>query len=310
MQLALDENTITRIMRDAFKVRTLRNDTEYALIDGKGLTVAIDTITASSDIPKGMRLYDAARKSVVACVSDFAAKGIKPQFGVVTITIPSSFTVKSTRDLASGIASAAKKFDLKILGGDTSFGELSISVCLFGYSKNPVGRDGAKIGDGIFATGWFGYSAAGLHLALSRKKPIGLFEIRAKKAFCTPNARLEFGIAASKHFSSSIDSSDGLAESLYELAQASGKQFLLEKIPTPLGLVEFAKKYRVKSNDLLFYGGEEYELVFTVPQKQWSIIHRLAIKHRVSLTRIGTVRSGKDIYLKHSSKTTKIFKHS
>ena len=195
-----------------------RNDIEYVQTGQKGIAVAVDTITASSDVPKRMKPYDAARKSVIACVSDFAAKGVRPRFGLVSVTVPSSYDVKSIKETARGIADASKKFKIRMLGGDTSFGELSISICLFGLSKKPVGRIGAKTGDGIFTTGRFGYSAAGLHLMLSGKKPANSFEVKAKKAFCRPDARLDFGAAAARHFSSSIDSSDGM--SLHELAQS------------------------------------------------------------------------------------------
>ena len=283
-----------------------RNDIEYVQTGQKGIAVAVDTITASSDVPKRMKPYDAARKSVIACVSDFAAKGVRPRFGLVSVTVPSSYDVKSIKETARGIADASKKFKIRMLGGDTSFGELSISICLFGLSKKPVGRIGAKTGDGIFTTGRFGYSAAGLHLMLSGKKPANSFEVKAKKAFCRPDARLDFGAAAARHFSSSIDSSDGLAMSLHELAQSSRKRFLLEKIPTPPGLEEFAKKHKIKSDDLLFYGGEEYEIVFTVPQKQRSAVLALAVKHRACLVQIGTVTTGNGVYLKTDSGITRI----
>ncbi len=295
-------------MRHAFGITGSENDIEYARMGAEGIAVAVDTITSSSDVPKGMRPYDAARKSVISCVSDFAAKGTRPRFGVVSVTVPPSYDVKSIKETARGIADASKKFKIRMLGGDTSFGELSISVCLFGPSKNPVGRGGAKIGDGIFVTGRFGYSAAGLHLMMSGKKPAGLFEIRAKKAFCRPDARLDFGAASAERFSSSIDSSDGLAVSLHELAGASGKQFLLEKIQIPPGLAEFAKKHRIAQDNLLFYGGEEYEIVFTAPQKQWPAIFRLAAKHRACLVRIGTVRAGSGVSLKTGSETARILR--
>ncbi len=293
-------------MRRVLGITAPRNDIEYAQTRGGGIAAAVDTITASSDLPKRMKPYDAARKSVIACVSDFAAKGARPRFGLVSVTVPSSYDVKSIKETARGIADASKKFKIRMLGGDTSFGELSISICLFGSSKNPVGRIGAKTGDGIFTTGRFGYSAAGLHLMLSGKKPANSFEVRAKKAFCRPDARLDFGAATARYFSSSIDSSDGLAVSLHELAQASEKRFLLEKIPTLPGLEEFAKKHKIKPDDLLFYGGEEYEIVFTAPQKQWSAILDLAAKHRACLAQIGKVTTGSGVYLKTSFGTTKI----
>ena len=112
-------------------------------------------------------MEDAARKSIVSCVSDFAAKGVRPVFGIVSLTIPKKLSRSNIQSLAKGFQSAAKEFELKILGGDTNEGkELVISFSLFGFSKKIVKRSGAKINNLIICSGPFGYSAAGLCILL------------------------------------------------------------------------------------------------------------------------------------------------
>ena len=102
----------------------------------------------STDIPPGMKLKDAARKSVVACVSDFASKGVKPLYGMISITLPKKFSKLKITDLAIGLGKAAKEFDLRFIGGDTNEGkELVIQVSLFGSAKKIVARKGAKTND-------------------------------------------------------------------------------------------------------------------------------------------------------------------
>ena len=118
-----------------------------------------------------MKLSDAARKSVVACVSDFAAKGIKPEYGIISVNFPSSISRSKIEDAAAGFRKACKEFGISILGGDTNAGrEVVFNVCLFGSSKRIVPRGGSKNNDLIFATGPFGYTAAGLGILLDKKK--------------------------------------------------------------------------------------------------------------------------------------------
>ena len=89
-----------------------------------------------------MKLEDVARKSIVSCVSDFAAKGVKPIFGIVSLTIPKKLSRSNIESLAKGFQRTAREFKLKILGGDTNEGkELVITFSLFGVSKKITGNN-------------------------------------------------------------------------------------------------------------------------------------------------------------------------
>ena len=134
-------------------------DVESFKIGKEQLVVKVDTFVESTDLPPRMKLDDAARKSIVSCVSDFAAKGVKPIFGIVSLTIPKKLSRSNIESLAKGFQKAAREFELKILGGDTNEGkELVLTFSLFGTSKKIVGRGGAKTNHVIITSGPFGYT--------------------------------------------------------------------------------------------------------------------------------------------------------
>ena len=146
-------------------------DVELFKIGKEQLVVKVDTFVESTDLPPGMKLEDAARKSIVSCVSDFAAKGVKPIFGIVSLTIPKKLSRSNIESLARGFQRAAREFELKILGGDTNEGkELVMTVSLFGIAEKIVGRSSAKTNHVIITSGSFGYTGAGLSILLKNKK--------------------------------------------------------------------------------------------------------------------------------------------
>ena len=99
--------------------------------------VCVDTLVESTDIPKGSKLSDISRKSIVSSLSDFAAKGIIPKFCIISLTLPKTISKKQVQELSKGFSNACKEFKIQLLGGDTNQGnEISIHVVLFGNVKN------------------------------------------------------------------------------------------------------------------------------------------------------------------------------
>ena len=282
-------------------------DVEFVKAGKENFVIKVDTLVQSTDIPNGMNLQDAARKSIVACVSDFASKGVKPQYGTVSITIPKKLSNKKIKDIAIGLGKASKEFGFKLIGGDTNEGkEIVIQVLLFGTTKKIIPRKGAKANDIIITTGPFGYSSAGLKIILEKKKASGKFSKKAKKTVFRPRPKLKFGLASSKFFSSSMDSSDGLSSTLHEMASQSKKKFILTKLPVNKDVIDFAKTNRIQPLDLVFHGGEEYEIVATVSPKNLSKIKSIAKVQKISLFEIGHVSNGTGLVYKTGSKTIRI----
>ena len=282
-------------------------DVESFKIGKKRLVAKVDTLVESTDVPPGMKLEDVARKSIVSCVSDFAAKGVKPIFGIVSLTIPKRLSRSNIESLAKGFQRAAGEFKLKILGGDTNEGkELVITFSLFGTSKKIVNRKGAKTNHVIITSGPFGYSGAGLSILLKNKNGSKKFKAKAKSAVFRPNCRLTFGLKNKNYFSSSMDSSDGLSTTLNEMSTQSKKKFVITRMPSENDVFDFASSNGLNANDLIFNGGEEYEIVATANTSNLTRIKKYAKKHRIKLYEIGYVTKGSGVFYKKDGKLIRI----
>jgi thiamine-monophosphate kinase len=275
------------------------DDVEVLKIGSTKFVVKSDMLVQSTDIPTGMRLDEVARKSLVSCVSDFSCKGIKPAFATIALAIPRSFTQKMVNNLAGGFLRSSKEFGVHIIGGDTNEGkELVIEVSMFGASsKKMPSRGGAKTGDIIITSGPFGYSSAGLKITLDGFKANPQTTKRFRKAVFRPTPRLDFGLKAAKYFSSSMDSSDGLAITLNDLSHQSKKKFVITSMPTGNDVIKFARQNKMSLESLVFCGGEEYEIVSTVHPWNLQKIKNLAKKMNIPLSEIGHVSNGKNVVL-------------
>jgi len=300
----LSEKKIIEIMN---KKKFLSEDVEVFRLGNEQCAVCVDTLVESTDIPKGSKLSDMSRKSVVSSVSDFAAKGIIPKFCIISLTLPKTISKKQVQELSKGFSKACKEFKIQLLGGDTNQGtEISIHVVLFGNVKKYTKRKSAKIGDIICTTGPFGYTAAALDIILKKKKSSKTFSTKSKNLFFKPKPRLEFGHKSIRYTSSSIDSSDGLSSCLNELSIQSKKKFLITKIPTNNDVREFSEKNNTSLNRLVFDGGEEFELVFTVTPENLKKIHALGKKNKISIFEIGRVSKGKGVFFDDGNNLFKI----
>jgi thiamine-monophosphate kinase len=194
------------------------------------------------------------------------------------------------QNIARGLGQAAREYHCKIIGGDTNQADdLVIDIVGVGLAKPKelVRRDGARPGDIVAVTGPFGKSSAGLRILKSKQKKDLVKYPSLVRAARRPEARLTQGIILAKSHgtSSSIDSSDGLAWSLHQIADASMVGISLHNIPVAAEVESFAKEHRSSALELALYGGEEYELVVTIKPERFN-----KLKRRVpSLKKIGIV---------------------
>jgi len=245
-----------------------------------------------------MKLSDAARKSIVACVSDFAAKGVKPKYGIISINLPKTISRSKINEIASGFRKACNDYDISILGGDTNEGkEIVFNVCIFGTTDRIVTRKGSKSGDIVFVTGPFGYTSVGLNMLLGKKKGKESFTKKSIKSVINPKPKLDFGLKNKKYFSSSMDSSDGLSTTLNEMSKQSKNKFIINNIPSMKDLEDFVKSQKLNLNNLVFHGGEEYEFIFTTSPKHRNIIKKNAKIGKTPIIEIGYVTSGKGVFV-------------
>lgn len=286
----LDEKEIIRIFAGSLGIADLD---DVALI-GRNIVFKADMLVASTDVPPGMVAWQVARKSVVSCVSDLAAKGVRPHAALISLGLPRNCTRPYVEGLARGFAGATKEFGVKIVGGDTNEASgLVIDCSMIGFAtgKMPT-RKGARPGDAVVVSGMFGLPPSGLAILMRNAVAVGAFRKQAAESVLEPKPRQRFGMALAKYFSSAIDSSDGLAMSLYELASQSGVDIVIENAPAAEGVEKFAHENDLDPHELIFHGGEEYEVVATIPKSKLKQATSAAGKAGLDLHVIGKVRKG------------------
>ena len=250
------------------------------------------------------RLEDVGYKAAVSNFSDIAAMGGTPQFALTSLAAPPSMPVREMDALYGGLLQACRRYGVQLLGGDTSASprHLFLSVTVIGTARagRVLTRDRASVGDEIYVTGTIGDSCAGLRLlqASPRSRPSGSVE-RAYARFLIrrhvrPTARIREGQFLIRHrlASAGIDLSDGLSGDLGHLCKQSqvGAEIEAAALPLSPACRWFAGRSRRDPVQLVLEGGEDYELLVTVPASERRRLERLARRARVTMTRIGTVR--------------------
>lgn len=228
----------------------------------------VDCFVDKTDMPPGMSFKQAGWKAMIMSISDFACKNVAPKVALVNVNFPSNMDKKSLSDVALGLKDAAKAYGIYILGGDVNeASNLTITTIISGLGKlrDIILRSGAKPGDLLAVSGKFGKTSCGLKILLENLDAPRHIKKKLLKAVYKPKVKLNLGLNLKKFgVTSSIDSSDGLAWSLYELSKASNVGFIIKKLPIAREAKIFAEINRLNPVDLTFYGGEEYEIVATL----------------------------------------------
>jgi thiamine-monophosphate kinase len=272
---------------------------------GGRLVLKVDMLVEHTDVPQGMTYRQAARKAVAMCVSDFAAKGVRPDSYMVSLGIPRRMDRRDVGDLAVGFRNASREWDVRLVGGDTNEAdELIIDCAMIGFGNRVVGRAGARRGDIVVATGPFGLPPAGLEILLRGAKAPSAFRRRAVESVLSPTPDLRVGLALAGFWTSAMDSSDGLARSLHTLARASGVGMEIHTLPEAEGVSAFAKANGLSERRLILEGGEEYVTVGTMKPSVLAKAKRAAARSGRRIIEIGEVkgRSGK-VVLKSGRKS-------
>ncbi|MDZ4803921.1 MAG: thiamine-phosphate kinase [Candidatus Eisenbacteria bacterium] len=261
-------------------------------------------------------------------LSDIAAMGGVPTWALVSLVIPEDLEITALDALYDGIAHSARVAKVGVVGGNVTRGaQLSIGVTMLGrrdaWAGRFVTRAGAKPGDLLVVTGYPGLAAAGRRLleesgtgvdqwsttrSGTSSAVLGLADPVAKAAlarYLTPEARLAAGLAAARGGATSmIDISDGLAADLHHLCEASGRGAVVKEalLPRRPGFDEMCEVRGWRPEELILAGGDDYELLFTLPPARWKGLSARTRRHAgrtiepVPLTIIGTIgtaRSGR-----------------
>jgi thiamine-monophosphate kinase len=211
-------------------------------------------------------------KTMAVNISDCAAMGAKPTVAVVSLGLPKNFPVSDLEAFYDGMKGWGESYGAQIVGGDTvGSDQFVVNIALIGEVEagRALRRSGAKVGDALFVTGNLGDSAAGLHSLQHPSKKGGETASLLVKRHLTPTPRFTVGRALSQHklASSAIDISDGLSSEAYHLCEESGVGVEIheEALPLSESLLHYCEENGLNPLDFALHGGEDYELLFTVP---------------------------------------------
>ena len=265
------------------------------------LIVKTDMIGKKTHIPPKMTYFQMGRKAVVVNMSDLAAKGAEPLGLVFSVGLPSDISIEEIEAIAKGMGTAAKEYHTCIIGGDTNRTD---DVILAGMALGVTTKDkillrsGAQENDIVAVTGCIGGAAIGLYALLHD------LEIKQSllKYILEPRARLaeSLSLANMKLLSSAGDISDGLALELHKTSDASNKGMLIEESQLPIDedIKEFALTNGLNLIDMTLHVGEDFELLYTLPPKNWDKVKRQCEAMDLKITNIGRVTADHKIQMK------------
>ena len=239
---------------------------------------------------------DLGWKAVAVNVSDVAAMGGRPRALYLALAVPETAAVAQIEALMDGFLAAAQAYGAVLVGGDTcrSPGPWVLSVTVEGLVPRgeAVGRDGARPGDHILVSGTLGESALALALLQQGRTPAPALAQRHHR----PQARAGLGraLAAARLPTAMIDLSDGLSSDLWHLLRASGCGGRLRLADLP---VSAACRQAGGDAALALRGGEDYELLLTLPPARVEAAQQLAADQGLPLTDIGAITAEPDLWV-------------
>lgn len=274
-----DENLLVAVGDDAAVIQPENNEQ---------LVMATDTLVAGVHFPESTSPEDIAYKSIAVNLSDLAAMGATPRWVLLSLTVPNNNTDWLQR-FAQSFEQTCAQFAVKLIGGDTTRGPLSVTVQATGVvaADHSLRRNNAKAGDHIMVTGTLGDAALALELLeTNRQHPYLLQRLNR------PQPRLEFAKALNGHCRCAIDVSDGLIADLSHITEMSGcgAELYLEAIP-------LSEAYRncceantvVEKLTKALTGGDDYELCITVSSEKIQYVTKIAAQLDVNCVVLGKI---------------------
>jgi len=297
---------LTSVIELSSQHTVLGTGDDGALLDAKGKQIVISTDSLVENVHFDMMytpLKHLGYKAAVANFSDICAMNALPEQITVSISFSSKYTLEAIEELYSGILIACKKYKVDLVGGDTCTipSGLVINVTAIGYQDagKEVKRGGAKEGDLLCVTGDLGGAFMGLQL-LEREKRVFLENKEMKPDLqdhdyivgrqLRPEARIDLVNMLAEHEiipTSMIDVSDGLSSEIFHLSKYSDVDFAVyeDKLPIDQDTYNMAMEFGIDPTTAALNGGEDYEILFTIPQSDYD-----KVKNSQDISVIGYAR--------------------
>ena len=258
---------------------------------GCELAVSVDMLVAGRHFFRDADPRDLGHKALAVNLSDMAAMGATPRWATLALALPRA-DERWLAGFSRGFMTLARRYNVDLIGGDTTRGPLNICVQILGEVPRgqALRRDGALAGDDIWVSGTCGDAALAL-AALQRRiqlKPAELARCAAR--LHRPQPRVGLGLALRGVAHSAIDISDGLLADLGHILERSGLSATLEYAALPMSSVLRRYRDRAVARRALLGGGDDYELCFTAAPRARARIAGIGRRTGVALARVGATR--------------------
>ena len=261
-------------------------------------------------------------RALAVNLSDLAAMGAAPRLALLSLVLPPALLRDDFDALVSGLTNLAHRHKLHVVGGNLtrSPGPLMIDITVIGTAKRRqvLTRAGARPGDALYVTGSLGGAAAGLEMlrdtasGASEAKDLMEGDRALKVEGCAhrylyPEPRVRMGLALGRNrvASACMDLSDGLADGVRQVAEASGVGIIVDADTLPVD--EQARAwFNARGGDAVskaLSGGDDYELLFTVPRRADGRLRAASRRADMAVTRIGVCTKARDLILRRSSES-------
>jgi len=258
------------------------------------LALSVDTLVSGVHFPEHTPAEDIGYKSLAVSLSDLAAMGAEPAWVSLALTLP-RLDETWLADFCRGFFSLAQRYNVQLVGGDTTTGPTVITTQIHGYvaRDQALRRNGAKPGDLIYVTGNVGEAGLGLLLVQQKLElPTPFTELgnHLIQRLNRPTPRVEIGLALLGVATAAIDISDGVAADLNHLLTASSMGARIDAQTLPVAECFSAIGNQVGGWKQPLTAGDDYELLFTAPQDMQDKVQQIADQHQCKITCIGQIQ--------------------
>lgn len=282
------------------------DDAAVSELTDRGLAVSVDALVEDVHFRRAtFSPRSIGHKALAAALSDLAAMGAHPRHAYVQLGLPAGLEQAECFEIADGLAVLAARHEVAVAGGDLSrSATLFLAITVIGSAPTAselVARKGARPGELIVLSGELGGAAAGLRLLdqpdlAEALDPQMVRALRARQL--EPEPRIAAGRAlAAAGARAMIDLSDGLAADAAHLAKASGVELRidLDRVSVQAGVAELARATGERPAELAAAGGEDYELLATLPEEAFESARGALEDAGVALAAIGEVAVGEGV---------------
>jgi thiamine-monophosphate kinase len=273
---------------------------------GQALVAATDTLVEGRHFLPGTPAAAIGHQALAVNLSDLAAMGAEPAWALLSLALPAP-DEHWLEDFARGLYTLAEAHGVALVGGDTVSGPRVVTIEVLGFvpPETALRRSGARVGDVVYVSGTPGEAAAGLELLKSGAAGFASDDRRVRR-FLHAEPRLQLGRALRGVASSAMDVSDGLLGDLHKLAAASGVGVRLDLERLPIAPVLAAHYDRAQCEHFVLHGGDDYELLFTVPAAHASALDAIARDTGIAVHAIGTVGAGSGVQCTRAGRIEKV----